>query len=67
MIVVSAGALVKSGSDTFVYVVKDGVAVRRDVVLGMEAEDLVEIKEGLEEGEVIVVEGANKVKPGSRI
>ena len=26
MIVVSAGALVKSGSDTFVYVVKDGVA-----------------------------------------
>lgn len=67
VLVVSAGALVKSGSDTFVYVVEDGVAVRRDVVLGMEAEDLVEIKEGLEEGEVIVVEGANKVKPGSRI
>jgi multidrug efflux pump subunit AcrA (membrane-fusion protein) len=67
VLVISAGALVKSGSDTYVYVVKDGVAVRRDVVLGMEAEDLVEIKEGLEEGEVIVVEGANKVKPGSRI
>ncbi len=67
VIVIQSGALVKSGGEVYVYVVDRGVAVRRDVVVGMESEDLVEIKEGLEEGEQIVVEGANKVKPGSRI
>ncbi len=67
MVTIPAPALVKSGSDTYVYVVENGVAERRDVVPGLENEELVEIIEGLEEGEQIVVEGANKVKPGSRV
>lgn len=67
VLIIPSAALVKSGSDAYVYVVKDGVVQRRDVVPGIESEELVEIYEGLEEGEPIVVEGANKVKPGSRV
>ncbi|RJP30730.1 MAG: efflux RND transporter periplasmic adaptor subunit [Actinobacteria bacterium] len=50
-----------------VFVVEDGVAHSRDVELGMEMEDRVEILGGLDEGETIVVKGARKVKDGGRV
>jgi multidrug efflux pump subunit AcrA (membrane-fusion protein) len=50
-----------------VFVVEDGVARERGVSLGMEMEDRVEILEGLDEGETIVVKGARKVTGGCRI
>jgi len=50
-----------------VFVVQDGVARERRVVLGMEMEDRVEILGGLEEGENIVVKGARKVTDGGRV
>lgn len=50
-----------------VFVVQDGVARERGVVLGMEMEDRVEIIRGLEEGEIIVVKGAREVKDGGRV
>ncbi len=67
VVVVPAAALVRYGSDSFVYVVVNGVAERREVVPGLENEELVEVREGLEEGERVVVEGTSKVKPGSRL
>jgi len=50
-----------------VFVVQDGVARERRVVLGMEMEDQVEILAGLAEGENIVVKGASKVTDGGRV
>jgi len=39
-----------------VYVMKDGVRERRDVETGCIAEHAVEIKSGLEEGDVVYVQ-----------
>lgn len=50
-----------------VYVEEEGVARERRVVLGIEMEDRVEVLEGLEEGENIVVKGAHKVTEGDRV
>ena len=48
-------------SGTFVYVVKDGVMQRRDVVTGLTTELEIEIKEGLKEGEEIVTEMKSEI------
>jgi membrane fusion protein (multidrug efflux system) len=40
-----------------IYVVKDGVAVRRSVRLGEQEEGRVQVLNGLEEGEIVLVEG----------
>lgn len=41
---------------SFVYVLKDGVVERRDIVTGLSTELETEVKEGLEEGEEVVSE-----------
>ncbi len=50
-----------------VFVVEEGVAHAREVTLGLEIEDQVEVIKGLEEGELVVVEGARKVEEGSKV
>ncbi len=67
MTAVPVTAVVRSGQESFVYVVEGGRARRREVVTGLEADDLVEILEGLEPGELVVIEGTAKVKPGDRL
>ncbi len=47
-----------------VFLVNDGKAKRRPVVLGIESEGRVEVIEGLRPGENIVVGGAGKLKEG---
>jgi HlyD family secretion protein len=44
-----------------VYVVKDGVAVRRRVRVGEHSADRVQIVAGVKEGEVVLVEGHEKI------
>ncbi len=67
VVMVPLNAVMRSGRDTFVYVVEGGVARRREVVTGLEAEDMVEVVEGLEAGEKVVTEGASKIKDGERL
>lgn len=40
---------------TYVHILKDGIKTERDVLLGLQAQTQVEIVEGLEEGEVIII------------
>lgn len=67
VVTVPLSAVMRSGRETFVYVVEKGVARRREVVTGLEAEDMVEVVEGLEAGERIVAEGASRVRDGDRL
>jgi len=67
VVVVPQAAVFRSGQEAYVYVVEKGVARRREVVTGLEAEDMVEIVDGLEPGEKVVMEGASKVKEGDRL
>jgi len=50
-----------------VWVVEDGRAVRRTVVLGAEGEATVEVRSGLEEGDRIVVGSADSVRQGQEL
>ena len=55
------------GDAHFVWVVQADRVKRREVILGRRTRGLVEITEGLENGEVLVLEGGSLLKEGDRI
>lgn len=58
-IVVPASAVVKESGETYVFVIGDGVAVKRLVKTGLSNPDEVEITDGLLAGENVAVTNAN--------
>ena len=66
-IVVPEIALVAEGPSHFVYLAEDGKAVKRRVAIGTREPGLVEIIEGLAEGDKIVTEGVMKLNDGAAI
>ena len=61
-------AVVQVGRESFVYRVKpDGSVERADVVLGHRHDGRVEVREGLEPGDRIVIEGTGKLRPGQPV
>ena len=61
-------AVVQVGRDTFVYRVREDETVEQvPVSVGVRAEGLVEITEGLAPGSRIVVDGTGKLRPGMKI
>jgi RND family efflux transporter MFP subunit len=68
VLLVPAGALVSTGSSEAVFVVTDdGSAVRRPVATGLTSEGMVEVIEGLDPGERIVVQGAARLRDGAQV
>lgn len=66
-VVIPESALLLEGSQALVFVVADGKAQPRPVRLGVRLAGVVEIREGLLAGEVVLIEGTQKVGPGSPI
>jgi multidrug efflux pump subunit AcrA (membrane-fusion protein) len=66
-VAVPAPAVFRTGSRDAVWVVKNGVARERLVRLGAQGESRVEVLEGVEEGELLVVRGADRVREGQRV
>jgi multidrug efflux system membrane fusion protein len=65
---VPAAAIQRSPQGTFVYVVKaDKTASMRTVRVGPGEADVVSIEEGLTPGDVVVVEGAERLRDGSKV
>ena len=60
-------AIVPEGTRQYVYVVKDGKAEKRAVLLGRRIPGFVTIEDGLEPGEEIVTEGTHKVRDGADV
>ena len=66
--VIPSAAVQRSPDGTFVYIVnKDKTVSVRQVTLGPSKKDIQAIEKGLSPGESIVVEGAEKLKEGSRV
>src|SRR5215208_1047513 len=63
-VVVSEEAVVGEGLRHLIFVVKDNVVERRVVRIGQRQEGRVEIVEGLQPGETIIVRGVQRVRPG---
>lgn len=66
-LLVPEGAIVPEQGRTFVFVVEDGQATRREVILGKRRPGEVEIVQGLEEHERVVVEGTQNLRDGGPV
>jgi multidrug efflux system membrane fusion protein len=67
-VIVPAAAIQRSPQSTFVYVVKDGGTVEsRNVLVGPGEGDDVSVDSGLSAGEVVVVEGVDRLQHGSKV
>jgi multidrug efflux pump subunit AcrA (membrane-fusion protein) len=53
--------------DGYLFVVKDSTSERRDVTVGLIGDEFVEILDGIEEGELIVVVGQQRLAGGEKI
>ncbi len=66
-LMVPEAALVPEQSRQFLFVVEEGRAVRREVRIGRRQPGRVEVVDGLKVGEVIIVEGTQKVREGGAV
>jgi len=66
-VVIPEEAILSAAGDTWAFVVSDGIAHRRDVTLGERQPPKVEVREGIEAGETIVVGGQHRLHDGVRV
>lgn len=58
-------AVIEEGKDRVVFVVENGQALRKPIVIGVEQDDKVEVLQGIQEGDGIVVKGQGSLKDRS--
>ncbi len=67
-VVVPTATIQRSPQMTYVYIIKnDGTVTVRPVKVGPSEGDRISIEEGLSEGELVVLEGAEKLREGTRV
>jgi membrane fusion protein (multidrug efflux system) len=66
-LLIPEGALVPEQGRTFVFVVKNGVAMKREVTIGHRRPGEVQVTTGLDVGERVVVEGTQKIRDGAPV
>ena len=59
---------VRTGAEgRYVWCVEQGIAVRKDIVVGGYSGRNIIVESGLREGDLLIVEGARKVSGGMRV
>jgi membrane fusion protein, multidrug efflux system len=66
-VIVPAVAIQRGPSGMFVYVAKDGVAEMKPIELSSLQGDVAIIKSGVAPGDIVVSDGQNQLKPGSKL
>jgi membrane fusion protein, multidrug efflux system len=66
-LLVPEGAIVPEQGKSFVFVVKDGIVSKREVITGRRKPGSVQVTDGLHDGERVVVEGTQKVRDGGQV
>lgn len=66
-ILIPESALMPMEGKTFVFVVADGIATRREVQTGGRAPGVVVITRGIQAGEQVIVEGMQRVREGGAV
>ena len=66
-ILVPKKAIVADGAASAVWVVRDGTASRVAITIGRELQDGVEVRTGLDGGELVIVEPTADLKHGSAV
>ena len=66
-VAVPSASVVRDGSADAVFVVESGRAVRREIRVGAQGEDLVQVLAGLEPGARVVVRDADRLRDGQQV
>ena len=66
-LLIPSKALLQEGERQYVYVVIDGIAVRREVTTGLREGGFVQVKEGLSDKEMVITVGQVNVQDGSLV
>jgi len=64
VLIIPRKAILYKQNKSYVFVMNRGQVSQREVLLGLLEEDLVEVTQGLDEGEVIIVVGVEGLKDG---
>ncbi len=67
VLTVHKDAVIKRGPSSLVYVVENGTAEMRNIVLGEPTGSRYEVLDGLEQGERVVVRGNERLRPGDKV
>ncbi|WP_147040470.1 efflux RND transporter periplasmic adaptor subunit [Skermanella aerolata] len=63
-VLIAEEALVPLGERQFVFVVADGRAQRRAITIGLRQAGMVQVRDGVKPGEIVVVRGTQRVRDG---
>lgn len=66
-IVIKSNAVLDKDGEQIVYVVEEDLSVAKVVTVGLDTGDYVEIKEGIKEGDKVIVEGQHYVEDGGKV
>lgn len=67
-LVVAEESITQRGTRDYLFVVKDdGTVEQREVILGTRRPGMVEVREGLQEGEKVITRGVNVVRVGQKV
>jgi RND family efflux transporter MFP subunit len=66
-LIIPRDALLGSIKDARVYVIEDGAAKLRDVVIGNSSNNNLEVLSGLQEGDIVVINGQNNLKENYKV
>lgn len=64
---VSKDAVIRRGTQAMVFVVSNGTAQPRTVQLGQAVGDRLQVLDGLQDGEVVVIRGNERLRPGQTV
>jgi len=67
VVAVQSDAVILKNGKNIVYVVQDGVAVEKEVITGLDEGTYVEIVEGIEPQEAVIVKGQDYVSDGEKV
>jgi RND family efflux transporter MFP subunit len=67
LVIIPKKAIIMDGSASAVWVVRDGIANRVAITTGRELQDGVEVRSGLDGGELVVIDPPAEIKAGSPV
>ena len=67
VIAVNSESIMEDGTKSYVYVVNKDKAVKKEVEIGVDSGEYIEIISGLKDGEQVLVKGQDYVENGSRV
>ncbi len=66
-LMVDKDAVIRKGSTAFLFVVKAGKAVKKNVLIGRGKPGLIEVSGALKEGDLVVIRGNERLRSGSAV